>query len=124
MKTPKLILSAFILTTLVFSNFAYAKGSKKQISGQLNLNTASVEQLDQLPGVSPKKAEAIADYRKEHPFKSVSDLDNVKGFSEKSIEKLKPYVSTEGGNSLAVEGGKSKKGKTQASGKKTKSKDA
>jgi len=98
---------------------ASAKASKKQVSGQLNLNTASVEQLDQLPSMSPKKAQLIVDYRKDHPFKSVDELDNVKGFSPKGIAKIRSYVATEGGNNLVVEGGKSKKGKKSASSRKS-----
>lgn len=99
-----------------------AKASKKQLSGSLNLNTASVEQLDELPSISPKKAEEIVNYRKEHPFKTVEDLDNVKGFTPKSIEKLKAYIAVDGSNSLKVEGKKSshKKHGAQKSGKKSK----
>lgn len=87
----------------------YAKASKKQIHGKLNLNNASAEQMDQLPGMSLKKAQQVVDYRKEHPFKSVDELDNVKGFTPKSITKLKPYLSTEGTTNLTIEGGNSKK---------------
>jgi len=106
---------AFILVLgLILPTLAMAKASKKKISGQLNLNTASVEQLDQLPGMSPKKAKAVAEYRKEHPFKSVDELDDVKGFSPKGIEKIKSYVSVKGENNLSVEGGKAKKGKKEA----------
>ncbi len=116
MKTKNLILTVLMVSILCVSFGVQAKASKKQISGHLNLNTATAEQLDQLPGISPKKAQAIVDYRKDHPFKSPGDLDQVKGFSPKSIDKLKPYVDTDGPNNLAVEGGK--KGKKAASSKK------
>ncbi|MBF0491820.1 MAG: helix-hairpin-helix domain-containing protein [Deltaproteobacteria bacterium] len=128
MKKQIQILSVLILCVFLSSGFAIAKASKKQISGQLNLNKASVEELHKLPGLSVKKAEAIVDYRKEHPFKSVSELDQIKGFSKKSIHKMKPYLTTEGSNNLAIEGGsksKSKKSKSkkEASAKKHKKAD-
>ena len=56
----------------------------------VNLNTASVAELDQLKGVGPGKAKAIVDYRtKNGPFKSVDDLGNVKGFGPKTLDKLR-----------------------------------
>lgn len=118
----KMIAIAVVIAAMM-PGLAMAKASKKQISGQLNLNTATVEQLDQLPSMSAKKAQLIVDYRKDHPFKSVEELDNVKGFSPKGIEKVRAHISTEGTNNLVVEGGKSKKGKKSASsGKHSKSK--
>lgn len=115
----KMIAIAVVIAAIM-PGLAFAKASKKQISGSLNLNTATVEQLDQLPSMSAKKAQLIVDYRKDHPFKSVDELDNVKGFSPKGIDKIRSYISTEGGNNLVVEGGKSKKGKKTASESKSK----
>jgi competence protein ComEA len=108
MNPKQLIVSSFVVLSLIFSTGVQAAASKKSFSGHLNLNTATAEQIDLLPGVSPKKAQAIVDYRKDHPFKTVEELDNVKGFSAKSIEKLKPFVGIDGLNNLAVEGGKTK----------------
>ena len=113
------ILFIFFVTSLGLNTLTWAKSSKKSIGGQLNLNTATKEQFDQLPGISPKKAQAIVDYRKEHPFKKVEDLDEVKGFSSKSIEKLKSYVSIEGSNSLAVEKNEKSKKKHKTKKEKT-----
>ncbi len=119
----KQLIAIAVLIAAMMPGLASAKTSKKQISGHLNLNTATAEQLHQLPGVSPKKAEAVLDYRKEHPLKSVDELDNIKGFSPKFIAKIRPYVDTEGTNNLVVEGGKSKRGKKSVSeGKHSKSK--
>ncbi|GEM_PF-1351749 len=115
----KIITVALIMGVLV-PGFGFAKASKKQISGQLNLNTASVQQLDQLPSMSAKKAQWIVDYRKDHPFKSVDELDNVKGFSPKGIDKIRSHVNIDGPNSLLVEGGKSKKSKRASGESRTK----
>ena len=60
----------------------------------VNMNTATVEQLDAVKGVGPAKAKAIVAYREKNgPFKSVDELAKVKGFGEKSVAKLRPELS-------------------------------
>ncbi len=60
----------------------------------INLNAATVDQLETLPGIGRKVAERIVEYRtKSGGFKRVEDLMNVKGIGEKSFLKLKPLVS-------------------------------
>ena len=60
----------------------------------INLNTATVEQLESLPGIGPKTAERIVEYRtKSGPFKRIEELMNVKGIGEKSFLKLKPLIT-------------------------------
>ena len=55
----------------------------------VDLNTASVAELDAVKGISPQKAAAIVAYREQHgPFKSLDELKKVKGFGEKSVAKL------------------------------------
>jgi comEA protein len=59
----------------------------------LDLNTATLEQLDKLPGIGESKAKAILDYRlKRGRFKRVEELMDVKGIGEKMLEKLKELV--------------------------------
>jgi competence protein ComEA len=63
-------------------------------SSPVNLNTASQAQLEALPGVGPKAAQRILDYRKQNgSFKKIEDLMNVKGFGEKTFLKLKPMIT-------------------------------
>jgi competence protein ComEA len=59
----------------------------------LNLNTATVEQLDQLDGVGPATAQKIVAYRQAHGgFRAVSELDQVPGIGEKKLAALKDRV--------------------------------
>jgi competence protein ComEA len=59
----------------------------------VNLNTATLEQLDSLPGVGPATAQAILDYRKQHGrFRSVEDLLEVGGIGPSKLEKLRQRV--------------------------------
>lgn len=62
----------------------------------LNINTASVEELQTLSGIGPQMAKRIFQYREEHGnFTSVDALMEVKGLGEKTLKKLKPFISAE-----------------------------
>jgi len=70
--------------------------SQAPVAGKavLNLNAATLEQLETLPGIGRKVAERILEYRtKSGGFKKVEDLMNVKGIGEKSFLKIKPLIS-------------------------------
>jgi competence protein ComEA len=59
----------------------------------INLNTATLDQLETLPGIGRKTAERILEHRqKSGGFKKIEELMNVKGIGEKSFLKIKPMV--------------------------------
>lgn len=62
-------------------------------SGKVNVNQADLAQLETLPGIGAKKAQAIIDYRTANgSFHSLEDLGKVKGIGPKMLEKLKDLV--------------------------------
>ena len=63
-------------------------------SGRINLNTATLEELDALPGVGPSTAQNIITYRETYGgFAAPEEIMNVKRIGEKTYEKLKDYIS-------------------------------
>src|SRR5215470_14231403 len=60
----------------------------------VNINTASVAELNSLPGIGAKTAALIVEYRQKNgPFKKIEELMNVRGVGEKSFLKLKPQIT-------------------------------
>lgn len=78
------------------------RSAKKQLSGVVNLNTATAQQLDLLPGVGEKAAKRIIEYRARTPFSRPEELVKVKGFGKRSFDKLKPYLAVAGPTTLQV----------------------
>jgi competence ComEA-like helix-hairpin-helix protein len=72
---------------------APAASEAKAKSGKVNINTADAAALEDLPGIGPAHAKAIIDAR---PFKSVDDLERVKGLGKSRIDALKDLVTTTG----------------------------
>jgi competence protein ComEA len=67
----------------------------------LDINRATVEELQRLPGIGPKLAAAIVAAREDKPFASVDELRRVKGIGPKTLEKVRPFVIIESGRELA-----------------------
>ena len=104
-KSHLIVLSVILIATISSAAMAAdsAPVAATPITGIVNLNTADAAQLAMLPRVGAKAAQRIIDYRKEHgSFKKASDLMQVKGFGEKSFERLAAYVTVEGKTTLSA----------------------
>ena len=72
-------------------------------AGKININTASVEQLATLPGIGPKLAARIVEYRqKSGTFRSPQELLNVKGVGEKNFARIEPLLTVGEGQKPAA----------------------
>jgi competence protein ComEA len=74
------------------SQLTQTNGGSSQ--AKVNINTATAEELQKIPGVGPSKANAIIDYRTQNGlFKQEEDLKNVKGIGDKTYEKLADFIT-------------------------------
>ncbi|MFY3791002.1 helix-hairpin-helix domain-containing protein [Ureibacillus sp. MALMAid1270] len=68
--------------------------SESSLNSLVNINTATEAELTTLPGIGPSKAQAIISYRDEFGrFQTVDELKNVSGIGDKTIEKLKEFIT-------------------------------
>jgi comEA protein len=90
------LLVALVCTGAIATAQQAPSGTSAQggASALINLNTATPAQLDTLPGVGPKVAARIVEYRQKNGgFKKIEELMNVQGIGEKLFLKLKPLVT-------------------------------
>ncbi len=90
------LLKSRIVSLLLFALVLTAAGEckKKPPAHPIDLNSATVEQLQELPGIGPGTAKAIVRFReKSGPFQRVEDLLAIRGITKKRLEKLRPYVT-------------------------------
>ncbi|HXA16027.1 MAG TPA: helix-hairpin-helix domain-containing protein [Thermoanaerobaculia bacterium] len=122
MRKSHLIVLAVILIATISNASMAAEAQPAPAStpaGVVNINTADATQLAMLPRVGAKAAQRIADYRKEHGnFKKTSDLMQVKGFGEKSFERLAALLTVDGKTTLTTKVHTTRAGKSSKSSKK------
>ena len=67
------------------------------LTGVVNVNTATVQELQLLPGIGESRAVALVELRKRRGgFKSLEELKEVKGIGDASLVRLRPYVRFDG----------------------------
>ena len=108
---PQAVVSVLVVIVLVGGAFYTARLSEgaprvvytasleevedeSQDSLQIDINTAGVEELDELPEVGPSTAESIVEYRRTNgKFRSVADLEEIPGIGPKTLEEIEPFAT-------------------------------
>jgi len=101
MRKSHILFLSLIIMSLCASAFAAEQQSAP--SGVVNINTADAKQLSLLPRVGMKAAQRVVDYRNQHgPFAKATDLMQVKGFGDKTFERINPYIALSGQTTLSA----------------------
>jgi len=110
MRTVELRRAALGAAALVLLSIApaWAQTGAKSVApsaglvGVVNVNTATPDELQLLPGIGPGRARAIVEYRTEHgSFEKIEDLLGVTGIGEKALERMRPNVALSGKTTAA-----------------------
>jgi competence protein ComEA len=82
--------------TLILPGLTEEPQSSQENADLININTASVEELDSLPGIGPTIAQRIIDYRDENgPFLNIEDILNVSGIGPSTFDNIKELITTQ-----------------------------
>jgi len=69
---------------------------KKTLTDRINLNTATVQDLQVLPRIGPAISQRIIEFRNEYgPFQTVADIQKVKGIGPKTFKKINEYITVD-----------------------------
>ena len=95
MKLNRIVTTGLALVLgLVMSSGLAVAAAKPEPTAKVNINTATADQFTALPGVGPKLAARIVEYRqKSGTFKTTQELMNVKGIGEKNLVKIQGYLT-------------------------------
>ena len=97
------VVGIWVLALLTLAGWARLEAQEKTaakpkavaaVTTPVNINTASVAQLEALPGIGARTAQLIIEHRQKNGgFKKIEELMNIKGIGEKSFLKLKPMIT-------------------------------
>ena len=87
--------AALLSLVLVLTGAFIARAQHKNPPlAPIDLNTATVEELQQLPSIGPQMAKEIVEFRmKSGPFRRVEDLLAIHGISQRKLDEIRPYVT-------------------------------
>ena len=92
-----IMLTLVIVFACQTTNCLFAEG----IEGKVNINTGTEAQIALLPGIGPKLAKEVVNYRTTNGnFKAIEDVKKVSGVGDKKFEKIKDFISTEGDTTI------------------------
>jgi competence protein ComEA len=95
---------ACALAFLATAAFSAGAADGPKLVGVVNVNTASVEELQLLPGIGEARARALVEARKRRGgFGSLDELKEVKGIGDASLVRLRPHVSLQGKTTARIE---------------------
>ncbi|MFP8878661.1 MAG: helix-hairpin-helix domain-containing protein [Myxococcota bacterium] len=88
---------ALVATIALMVGPSLAAGDSAGLTGTVNVNTATADELQLLPGIGESRAKAVIAMRKQRGgFKSVTELTDVKGIGEAALVKLRPFARIQG----------------------------
>ena len=100
--TIRRVVIGLLTAVMLLGSLAEARPHKRRVarsvepSQQVNINRATEDQLQFLPGIGPSKSRAIVRYRAKRKFKSTYQIVRVKGIGRKTYRKLRPYLTLSG----------------------------
>ena len=97
--------AALLVAALLLAPAALATAQTTKLEGVVNVNLATHEELQLLPGVGPARASAIIEYRKQHgPFKKLEELTAVSGIGDKALARMRPHCALSGKTTARLSG--------------------
>ena len=89
-----LLRALLCFSLLLFLSASLSANKKKPPAKPVNINSATSEELQQVPGIGPATAQKILQMRKSYgPFKSVDDLLAIRGLGQKRLDKMRKYLT-------------------------------
>ena len=103
--TVSLLAVIMLLGSLAEARPKQRRNGPKQAApeqGVVNINQATEDQLQFLPGIGPSKSRAIVSYRTRRKFKNTYQIVRVKGIGRKTYRKLRPFLTTSGPTTMTA----------------------